>query len=70
MGFLTIKEYVRRRQNTVAKYIATKLLLDLCEGSERDHGAEVGIWWWEQAIIDLVGAQETAAAVVEEEGVE
>ena len=33
-GFLTIEEYVRRLQNTVAYYIATKSLLDLCEGSE------------------------------------
>ena len=32
-GFLTMKEYVRRRQNTVAQYIATRSLLDLCEGS-------------------------------------
>ena len=33
--FLTMEEYVRWRQNTVAKYIATRSLLDLCEGSER-----------------------------------
>ena len=31
-GFVTIKEYIRRRQNTVVQYIATRSLLDLCEG--------------------------------------
>ena len=34
-GFLTMEKYVRRRQNTVAQNIATRSLLDLCEGSER-----------------------------------
>ena len=63
-----MEEYVRRRQNTVAQYIATRSLLDLCEGSERDPGAWVGMRWWEQAGIDLAGAQEAAAAVAEEEG--
>ena len=38
-GFLTMEEYIRRCQNTVAQYIATRSLLDLCEGSERDPGA-------------------------------
>ena len=37
--FLTMEDYVRWRQNTVAKYIATRSLLDLCEGSERAPGA-------------------------------
>ena len=45
-GFLTMEEYVRRRQNTVSLYIATRSLLDLCEGSERFHGAQVGMRWW------------------------
>ena len=29
-GFLTIEEYIRRRQNTVAQYIAMQSLLDQC----------------------------------------
>ena len=29
--FLTMEEYIRWRQNTVAQYIATRSLLDLCE---------------------------------------
>ena len=52
-GFLTMEEYVRRRQNMVAKYIATRSLLDLCEGLERAPGVRVGMRWWEQVGIDL-----------------
>ena len=32
-GFLTMEDYIRRSQKTVAQYIATRSLLDLCEGS-------------------------------------
>ena len=32
-GFQTMEEYIWRRYNTVAQYIVTKSLLDLCEGS-------------------------------------
>ena len=37
-GLLTTEEYTWRCQNTVAQYIDTQLLLDLCEGSERAPG--------------------------------
>ena len=46
VSFLTMEEYVRRRQNTVAQYIATRSLLVLCEGLERDPGVQVGMRWW------------------------
>ena len=42
-GFLTMEDYIRRRQNTVAQYIAIRSLLDLCEGSERAPGVRVGM---------------------------
>ena len=45
-GFLAMEEYVSQSQNTVAQYIATQSLLEMCEGSERSHGARVGIRWW------------------------
>ena len=65
-----MEEYVRRRQNMVEQYIATRSLLDLCEGSERAPGAGVGMRWWEQEGIDLAGAREAEVAVEEEEGIE
>ena len=64
-GLLTMKEYIRRRQDTVAQYIDTRSLLDLCEGSERAKGEQVGMWWWEQVVINLEGAKEAAAATAE-----
>ena len=67
-GFLTMEEYIRRRQDTVTQYIATQSLLDLCEGSERAPGARVVMWWWEQVGIDLAGARESVAATAEGDG--
>ena len=63
-GFLMMEDYIRRRQNTVAQYITTRSVLDLCEGSERDPGARVGMRWREEVGI-LEGSQEVAAANVE-----
>ena len=48
VGFLTMEEYIRRQKNTAAQYIDTRSLLDLCEGSERDLGARLGMRWWEK----------------------
>ena len=63
-----MEEYIRRRQNTVAKYIPTQSLLDLCEGLERYPGEQVGMQWWEQVGLDLAGAREAAAATDEGDG--
>ena len=67
-GLLTIEEYIRRWQNKVAQYIATRILFDLCEGLERAPGVQVGMRQWEQAGIDLAGAQEAAEATGEGDG--
>ena len=56
-----IEAYIWRMQNTVVQYIATQSLMDLCEATERNKGAQVGMWWWEQAVIYLVGARDTAS---------
>ena len=64
-GFLTMEEYIRRHQNTVAQYIATQSLLDLYEGSERAPGERVGMRGWEQTGIDLTGVREVATAAAE-----
>ena len=70
MGSLTVEYYIRWHQNTVVNYISTRSLLDLCEGSERALGARVGMRWWEQAGLNLVGAREAAEAAAERDGVE
>ena len=43
---------INRRQNTVAQYIATRPLLDLCEGATQRGGARVTMRWWDQKGID------------------
>ena len=60
-GFETMDTYIRKRWNTVAHYIATQSLMGLCKATERKKGELVGMWWWEQAVIDLVGARDTAS---------
>ena len=64
-GFLMMEEYSRRRQNTVAQYIATQSLLDLCESSERSLGGAIRNRWWKQVGIDLAGAREVAEAAAD-----
>ena len=63
--FLTMEDYIWRIQKMVAQYIDTQSLLDLCEGSERAPGVRVGMRCWEQVVLDLDGAQETAASAAE-----
>ena len=70
VGFEPIDTYIWRRKNLVAQYIATQYLLDLCKAAERNQGEQVGIRWWEQVLIDLTGASETAAVTVDEGGLE
>ena len=60
-----MENYIRRRHITVAQYIATRLILDLCNSAERKRGDWVGIWWREKVGIDLAGARETVAAAAE-----
>ena len=49
--------YIQLKQNMAVQYIATWLLIDLCEAAERTQGVRVGMQWWEHAGIDLVGAR-------------
>ena len=66
-GFEPMKNYIRKRQNMVAQYIATRSILNLCEAEERNQGACVGMRWQEQAVINTEGAMETATAAAEED---
>ena len=43
--FETTEEYIRQRQITVAQYIDTRLLLELCGAIEKTLGARVGMRW-------------------------
>ena len=61
-GFKEIRVYIQKMNNTVAQYIATRPILDLCERSVRRPGAWVSWRWWEQEGLNLEGAMEWAAA--------
>ena len=66
-GFEPMKTYIPKRKNTVAQNIAMWPILDLWKAAERKRGDRVGMWWWEQAVIELAGSRETEAAESEAE---
>ena len=47
-GLTDIGKSIANRQNTVAQYIATRPLLDLCEEARARKGARVPMRWWNQ----------------------
>ena len=51
-GLNEVHTSINRRQNTVAQYIATRLLLELYEGAKQREGARVTLRWWDQSGID------------------
>ena len=63
-GFKEIRTSINARQNTVAQYIATRPLLDLCKGTNQIGGARVSRRWWDQKGIDW---EKATARVVETE---
>ena len=48
-GLTDIRTSILNRQNTVTQYIATRPLLELCEGARAREGAKVPLRWWDQA---------------------
>ena len=51
-GLTEIRKSIANRQNTVAPYIATRPLLDLCKGARAREGARVPMRWWNQTDIN------------------
>ena len=51
-GLTDIRTSILNKQNTVAQYIATQLLLDLCIGARVREGGKVPLRWWDQTGID------------------
>ena len=47
-GMVGIRTSIIRRQNTVAQFIATRPILDLCKQATRRPGTRVPRRWWEQ----------------------
>ena len=47
--------YLYHLHNTVAQFIATRPIMDLCLAAERRTGSRVDKQWWEQDGMDLEG---------------
>jgi len=58
----TLVEYITVRQQTIAVYVATRLILDECRQDEQKRGAVPHRWWWEQQmdldVNDATGSDE------------
>ena len=50
------------RQNTVAQYIATQLVLYLCKETVQMPGTWVSKRWWHQEVLELMGARADSVA--------
>ena len=51
-GLTNVRTSINIRQNTVAQYIATRPLLELCEGATQREGERVTLRWWDPTGID------------------
>ena len=54
-GLQEVDTYISLRQNTVAQFIATRPIMELCMATERRLGSRVANRWWEQDGLDLEG---------------
>jgi hypothetical protein len=48
VGMHSIAHYIEKRQNTVADYVATRPIFDLCQESEWSTGSRSSRRWWDQ----------------------
>ena len=47
-GLQPMAEYVPKRRNSIAEYVATQPLLQTCGEREPLQGTPHRLWWWEQ----------------------
>ena len=62
VGLEEIGVYIAFRQNTVAQYIATRTIMDLCLAAERNLGMSLSMQWWGQPALDILGIRAGSAA--------
>ena len=59
-GFQNMNTYVSRRYNTVAQFILTRPIMELCLAAERRPGSRVANQWCDQDRLDLEGMRTAA----------
>ena len=57
-----IRVYINHHNNTVAKYIATHPIMDLCLEAEKKPGMHLSRRWWEHPALDILGIRARCAA--------
>ena len=62
-GLEEVEAYVLRRKNKVVQYIATRLILDICEEAVQRTGTRAYKRWWEKEGLGLEGVQEVTSEV-------
>ena len=55
VGLYEIGMYIVCQQNTVAQYIATRPIMQLCLAEERNPGMRLSRRWWKQPGMDILG---------------
>ena len=67
-GLQEVDTYVSHRHKTVAQYIATRPIMDLCLAAKRSPGTRVKMHWWEHEGLDLEGMLTAAREEEQAEG--
>ena len=67
-GLQEVGNYVSFLQNTVAQYIFTRPIMDLCLSAKPRPGSRVNMWWLEQEPLDLEGMRTAAREADHTEG--
>ena len=62
-GMQEVDTYVAHHYNTVAKFIATRTIMDLCIEAARRSGARISKRWWENEGLYLEGIWEAVRVV-------
>jgi hypothetical protein len=62
----TIKDYIRKRRDTIAIYVATRPILEACRQGERQRGSMPRQWWWEQLI--TLGDDDATGSEAQDDG--
>ena len=55
VGLDEIGVYIACLHNTVAQYIGTHPIMDLCLAEERNPGLQISKLWWEKPALDILG---------------
>ena len=66
--FNEVETYVFYHHNTVAKYIATRTIMDLCLAAKQRPEPRVKMRWWEQEVMGLEGTRTAAQEAERTEG--